>query len=130
MFRPKGYAADYFTLRSTYFQGRPPASVNMHWRRFAISSIPTDDPEAFQKWLLDRWREKDKLLEAYYTTGRFPAATSRGAGKALSERTYVETQVKLRSPIEILQIFMVLLTLALLANVVEKLFRMFLSQAA
>ncbi|KAJ5232011.1 hypothetical protein N7468_004967 [Penicillium chermesinum] len=38
---PKGsYPDKYFTLRSTLIQGRPPTSVNMHWRRFAVADIP------------------------------------------------------------------------------------------
>lgn len=44
----------------------------MYWRRFAVSSIPTDS-KAFEQWLRDRWIEKDTLMEQYLTTGRFPA---------------------------------------------------------
>ncbi|KAF8533795.1 hypothetical protein BDD12DRAFT_863490, partial [Trichophaea hybrida] len=35
----------YFTLYSTFFQGRPPKSVNMHWRRFAVKDIPLTDSD-------------------------------------------------------------------------------------
>ena len=45
----------------------------MYWRRFPVSSIPVDDNEAFDLWLRERWIEKDKLLEQYVQTGRFPA---------------------------------------------------------
>jgi len=43
----------------------------MYWRRFAMSSIPLTDAKEFEQWLLDRWREKDSLLEQWYDTGRF-----------------------------------------------------------
>ena len=46
----------------------------MHWRRFAISSIPTESLEAFDTWLQDQWNEKDKLLEYHAKTGHFPFA--------------------------------------------------------
>lgn len=123
--RRDGYAQDYFTLRSTYFQGRPPASVNMHWRRFAISSIPLDDPKAFEQWLMDRWREKDKLLEEFYATGSFPAAKDVSKGPGADQSRYYETEVKLGHWFEIVQIFVVLMTLALLSNVAAKIFEMF-----
>ena len=89
----------------------------MHWRRFAISSIPIESPKEFEAWLMARWREKDALLEEYHATGSFPAAKS--------TKNCLETQVKLRSQLEIVQIFMVLVTLALLLNVMEKLYKMF-----
>lgn len=80
----------------------------MYWRRFAISAIPIDDHEAFDYWLRQRWIEKDKLLELYHRTGRFPAdagvdkapdgTTRRGAG-------HIETEVKAFHWYEFLQIF-------------------------
>jgi lysocardiolipin and lysophospholipid acyltransferase len=118
MFSKGKMAPDYFTLRSTYFQGRPPKSVNMHWRRFAVSSIPINDPVAFEQWVLARWKEKDELLETFYNTGRFPADIDQKAGG------YIETEVRLKSRLEIGQIFVVLATLALICNVVGKLWTM------
>jgi lysocardiolipin and lysophospholipid acyltransferase len=112
-------APDYFTLRSTYFQGRPPKSVNMHWRRFAVSSIPVKDPQEFEQWIVARWREKDELLDTFYDTGRFPTEPS-----GSTDGGYIETEVKLKSWAEIGQIFVVPLTLALLANIVAKLWTM------
>ncbi|KAL7266273.1 hypothetical protein RUND412_011188 [Rhizina undulata] len=70
---PRGkYGQDYFTLSSTFFQGRPPKSVNMHWRRFPVSSIPISGTAEFESWLRQRWIEKDELLEYYIQNGRFP----------------------------------------------------------
>lgn len=45
----------------------------MFWRRFKISDIPLDNDEAFGRWLSNRWREKDYILEYYATFQQFPA---------------------------------------------------------
>ena len=106
---PRGeFAQDIYTVKASYFGGRPPKSVNMHWRRFAISSIPLDDSHAFEHWLRARWTEKDNLIEYYYQHGNFPAdvgvdkgpdgQTRRGAG-------YIETQIRPAHWYEFLQIF-------------------------
>jgi len=54
------------------FEGRPPKSVNMHFRRFRIADIPIDNDKAFDVWLRNRWREKDYLLEHFVRYDRFP----------------------------------------------------------
>ena len=73
---PKGlYGQDIFTLKSSFFEGRPPKSVNMFWRRFKISEIPLDNDETFGTWLNNRWREKDYILEYFYKYNQFPAET-------------------------------------------------------
>ncbi|KAF2205044.1 acyltransferase-domain-containing protein [Delitschia confertaspora ATCC 74209] len=68
------FGQDIFTLRSSFFEGRPPKSVNMHWRRFRIDSIPIHNDKAFEVWLRNRWREKDYMLEYFNRNSRFPAA--------------------------------------------------------
>lgn len=71
---PKGqYGQDIYTLRSSFFEGRPPKSVNMFWRRYKIAEIPLDSDEAFGRWLTNRWREKDYILEYFNKYGQFPA---------------------------------------------------------
>jgi 1-acyl-sn-glycerol-3-phosphate acyltransferase len=94
---PRGqYAQDIFTLKASYLEGRPPKSVSMYWRRFKISSIPIDDPKAFDLWLRAHWTAKDKLLEGFVRTGRFPAETGSG---------FIETEVKAVRWYEFMQIF-------------------------
>lgn len=121
--RKGGYAQDYFTLRSTFFQGRPPKSVNMYWRRFPISSIPLDDSTEFQQWLSKCWEEKDQLLEHFRQTGRFPADDDATAEKT---KGYIETEVRLTKWYEIGQIFVVLATFALVVNVVTRFYQVIL----
>jgi 1-acyl-sn-glycerol-3-phosphate acyltransferase len=70
---PGQFGQDIFTLRSTFFEGRPPKSVNMHWRRFHIDDIPYENTKAFEVWLRNRWREKDYMLEYFNRNNRFPA---------------------------------------------------------
>ena len=80
----------------------------MYWRRFKIASIPLHDPVAFEKWLRNRWIEKDKLIDMYLRTGRFPADSGvdkdpkgqirRGAG-------YIEAEIKAFHWYEFLQVF-------------------------
>ncbi|GAB7363571.1 hypothetical protein MBLNU230_g4142t1 [Neophaeotheca triangularis] len=101
------YAAETYTLRSTYFQGRNPASVSMHWRRFRIADMPLHDADDFHQWLLRRWREKDELLEAFMDTGRFTA----------NEGDCVEQRMGVVSQFEYLKVWMpCALALALLAG--------------
>lgn len=45
--------------------------VDLHVRRFSAASLPTEE-EALASWAIDRFREKDELLEARRSTGRFP----------------------------------------------------------
>lgn len=123
---PRGqYGQDIFTLRSIFLQGRPPKSVNMYWRRFAMSSIPLDDPEKFDEWMRERWREKDALLEQYVSTGRFPAhelPSPEGNGATLNNAPggFIETEVRPKHWWEILKIFTVLGICGLVANLGAK----------
>lgn len=103
----------------------------MYWRRFAVASIPINDPKAFEKWLMERWLEKEDLLEGYVQNGRFPAEQGddsngepaiRGTtgAKASQAAGFIETEVKVAHWFEIGQIFVVLGAFALLANLLAK----------
>lgn len=83
--------------------------------------MPLDDPEKFELWLRDRWTEKDALIEQYMSTGRFPASKtgiimSKGEKTRRSEEEFIETEVKLAHWWEVGNIFVVLLAVALVAN--------------
>ncbi|OQN99790.1 hypothetical protein B0A48_14560 [Cryoendolithus antarcticus] len=98
---PKGmYGQDVFTLKSSLFEGRPPKSVNMYWRRYRISEIPLETDEAFARWLSNRWREKDYILEYFYKFGQFPADEPVAALQAVkgkrppNHRKAIATEVK------------------------------------
>lgn len=128
---PRGeYGQDIFTLKATYFEGRPPPSVNMYWRRFPKSSIPLSSDEEFGDWLLARWREKDQLLEIFQQTGRFPASDSADAtngtvvGKKPHGKEWIETSVRPKSAAEVVQIFAPAAIIFLLANVATKFWKL------
>lgn len=89
-----------FSLASTYFQGRPPKSINFYWRRFRLSDMPLHDAVQFDRWLREQWYKKDELMEQYLSTGRFPAM-------ARAATDHIETSVRTRHPWEILQVFTV-----------------------
>lgn len=106
VYRRGEYGQDIFTLQGMYFQGRGPKSVNMYWRRFAMSSIPIHDAKAMDLWVRERWIEKDQLLEQYVQSGRFPSngTDSQSASKP-DNPSYFETEVKLRIPLEFLTMY-------------------------
>ena len=108
----------------------------MYWRRFPVSSIPVEDPKAFEKWVKDRWLEKEDLLEGYVQNGRFPAdegtdfetldSTDGGSSTKVSQGAgFIETEVKLVKWYEIAQIFIVLATTALVIHNIVNTYKLF-----
>lgn len=106
---PRGaFAQDIFTLKSGYIEGRPPKSVSMYWRRFAIKDIPLHNEKAFELWLIARWREKDLLIENYLIHGRFPADTGtsrKPSGEVKRGAGHLNVEIKSNHWYEFLQIF-------------------------
>ncbi|KAI9892324.1 MAG: hypothetical protein M1814_001524 [Vezdaea aestivalis] len=128
---PEGqFGEEIFSIWSTYFQGRPPKSVNMYWRRFAVASIPLDTAEQFADWLQARWDEKDELLEQFRLTGRFPANSSHVLGstgtKSTTNSPYIDTEVRLGHWIEVAQIFTPLLSVGVIVGLIKRLKTFFL----
>lgn len=110
---------------SSYIEGRPPKSVNMYWRRFAVADIPLQDHDSFDLWLRERWYEKDALLEQYLTTGRFPGKEAEPNGvltDGLSKEGggWIETEIRPAHWWEIGNIFLVLGICGVLANLGAK----------
>ncbi|KAK5099614.1 hypothetical protein LTR70_002305 [Exophiala xenobiotica] len=106
---PRGaFAQDIFTLKAGYLEGKPPKSVSMYWRRFAVKDIPLHSEKAFELWLLARWREKDLLIENYLIHGRFPGDTgvSKTASGAVKRGAgHLNVEIKSSHWYEFLQIF-------------------------
>ena len=50
--------------------------IHVHVRRFDIDSLP-ESADGLRQWLLDRWEEKDELLDHFYETGGFPETLER-----------------------------------------------------
>ncbi|EMD67496.1 hypothetical protein COCSADRAFT_34293 [Bipolaris sorokiniana ND90Pr] len=127
------YGQDLFTLRGTYFQGRSPKSVNMHWRRYATADIPVHDEKEFSDWLLLRWREKDDLLQYFVENNRFPADDGEtpnvDSGEPLKGAGWIETDVRPVKWYEWLQIFVPTAALGLVVNVFVKIFNIVMKVA-
>lgn len=106
---PRGaFAQDIFTLKAGYLEGRPPKSVSMYWRRFAIKDIPISNEKAFELWLIARWREKDLLIENYLIHGRFPGDTGSSktaSGKVIRGAGHHNVEIRSNHWYEFLQIF-------------------------
>jgi 1-acyl-sn-glycerol-3-phosphate acyltransferase len=53
--------------------------VHLHVRRYPVESLPVEE-EPLSAWLVERFEEKDRLLESYYRSGSCPDGTApRGA---------------------------------------------------
>jgi len=98
----------------------------MYWRRFKVDDIPIDDIKVFEAWLRVRWDEKDRLLEQFMQTGKFPSddgAAMTAKAEVLTEDTYlgpgghryIETSVKNGSPFEFLLIYVPLAAVTVVA---------------
>jgi hypothetical protein len=131
------YGRDIFTFRSIFVKGQLPKSVNMYWRRFALSSIPLEDPEKFDLWIRKIWVEKDAFLEQYAATGRFPGFKDteieiEGAAIAVKDQNkgFIETDVRQAHWWDFLQIFVVLVVIGLVANVLAKVWNVAFSNMA
>ncbi|TFK83599.1 hypothetical protein K466DRAFT_498155 [Polyporus arcularius HHB13444] len=122
-----GYGQDYYTLRSTFCDRVPPPAVHMHIRKFNVNrdipvgnvsasnpsvlpngsatntvevDIPETEREAFELWLRDLWREKDKLMGRFLETGYLSAAAESGTSPAS-----VVVPVRLKHGYEVLDAF-------------------------
>lgn len=87
---PAGYAQDYYTLGSTFGLRVPSPRVHLHLRKYRLADIPIgsvregasaaeadaevtqEERKSFERWLRQRWDEKDTLLNYFYTHGAFP----------------------------------------------------------
>lgn len=69
---------------------------------------------------MERWVEKERLLEYYAHHSRFPVDLDPNVDKNANDTGYIETEVKLATYLEVGQIFVVLATWALTANILTK----------
>ncbi len=88
---PNGEPLDIFQIAAA---SRPPCTTHVHYRTFDIKDVRMHevvnvvdmvlntiyffswqlprDPEAVKHWMYNLYAEKDRMLETYYSTGRFP----------------------------------------------------------
>lgn len=107
------YGEDHFTLRRMYLQSVYPSSIGMYWRRFRIADIPWQDESKFEKWIYDRWYEKDKLLQRYHETGHFTDPDEAGN----DDIPTIEAPVRLTNTLaDVFKIFVVPITTGLVVR--------------
>lgn len=122
-----GYGQSYYTLRSIFCDGVAPPAVYMHIRKFNVNrdipigdisqsnpdvlpngsahgaveiEIPKAESDAFELWLRDLWREKDRLMSRFLETGHLSAAAESKSGPAM-----VKLPTRLKRSYEILDAF-------------------------
>ena len=61
-------------LQTIVSASRPPMVTTFHYRKYPISEVPVDQKELLH-WFYERYVEKDKLLEEFYKTGKFPVTS-------------------------------------------------------
>lgn len=71
----QGYAQDYYRLQTLFGFRVPPPTVHLHVRRArAAQDVPLEDRADFDKWLRQRWDDKDRLMAHFGEHGRFEGA--------------------------------------------------------
>lgn len=84
--------------------------------------MPLDDHDKFELWLRERWAEKEAFLEHFVEHGCFPTdkAATNGASNGAPKDEVVDTEVKLGHWYEVFNIFIMLATFALIANMLAR----------
>lgn len=109
---PNDIPEQVYTIQSIFFFKHFPKKINVHVRRFRIDSIPKANPEEFNRWVHDRWVEKDELMGQFYKNGQFPP----------QDRT-IEVPIRLRnnSILDLAHIWIFLVPYLLLVKKIMKL---------
>ncbi len=76
---------------------RAPCQTTLYYRKYPIHQVPQEE-DALLKWLYQRYAEKDKLIERFNETGRFPDACVKpkpghGKGNGFVTNVIVEPKV-------------------------------------
>ena len=88
-----------------------------------MSDIPLNSLEMFDRWIRERWVEKDELLELYLQTGRFPASLQPDVCReskapddlASFNSAFIETEVRQAHWWEVAQVYIFFSASGLLA---------------
>ncbi|OAL42539.1 putative acyltransferase [Pyrenochaeta sp. DS3sAY3a] len=109
---PNEYGQDIFTLKTLYVEGREAPITHLHWRRFSIKDVPLHDAKAFDRWLYERWAEKDRLLEHFQQSQSFP-----------TELVSINVKIELHSSLEVWQILASVFALVAVWIIVKSVYR-------
>ncbi|KAL1509716.1 hypothetical protein ABEB36_004412 [Hypothenemus hampei] len=65
---PNGVPID---LSHIVFGNRPPCETVLFYRVYRATEVPENE-ESLTNWLIQRWKEKEAMLQTYYDTGSIP----------------------------------------------------------
>ena len=84
---PDGKAIDFCDIM---FGRRKCCTINVHYRIFDLYDISAKDENQFKDWMYNLYYEKDKLLEEFYTTGKF---TNKDSTSEVNESVHNRRQI-------------------------------------
>lgn len=96
--------------------GQAPPKIYIHLESIPIETVPLgiikpgssardlelslleSERELFQNWILEKWREKDQLMEDFYKNGEFVDTSNEGKGgeKKVERGGRIEFDIKIR----------------------------------
>ena len=68
---------EFYGLKNTFFRGFGPKDIYIYVNYHQNSTVPSENVEEFSRWLLDRFYEKERLLDEFYRKGKFPGNASK-----------------------------------------------------
>lgn len=110
-----------YSLKRFYLRGYGPPKINYHIRGWRlkdiplgedvedIDDIPEEDLKKFENWLLGIWYDKDKLMQNFYTHGKWP--------ETKYETKSIIGDFKLRNQLEIFTPYLVAFSAVLLLRI-------------
>ena len=84
---PDGKAINFCDIM---FGRRKCCTINVHYRIFDLHDISAKDENQFKDWMYNLYYEKDKLLEEFYTTGKF---TNKDSTSEVDESVHNRRQI-------------------------------------
>jgi Acyltransferase C-terminus len=93
-----------------------------------MSSIPIDDPEAFEQWVMKVWQEKEELLDYCAKHRHFPAEKEAVAESSFTPKdapkefnpAILNTVVQLKSIFELWHLFSIPVITGILASLLAR----------
>ncbi|KAL9559538.1 hypothetical protein MBANPS3_000364 [Mucor bainieri] len=95
--KPNDIPEQVYTIQSVFFFGFYPKQVHVYVRRFKVDSIPTTNEAEFNQWNLERWKEKDDLMDHFYKHGVFPSSNPAAANT--NDGRVIDVPIRLNSSV-------------------------------
>ncbi|KAF1797084.1 hypothetical protein FB192DRAFT_1291526 [Mucor lusitanicus] len=96
--KPNDIPEQVYTIQSVFFFNFYPKQVHVYVRRFKVDSIPISNEAEFNQWNLERWKEKDDLMDYFYKHGVFPSNHSSTAA-GMDDSRVVDVPIRLNNSV-------------------------------